>query len=42
MGAQGRNPVLTPKVTEQKRGSAHGGTQSGKVVAAPAGVRGAR
>jgi hypothetical protein len=32
MGAKGRNPVLTPKVTEQKRGSAHGGTPSGKAA----------
>jgi hypothetical protein len=32
MGAQERNLVLTPKVIEQKRGSAHGG----KAVAAPA------
>jgi hypothetical protein len=36
MEAQGRNPVLTPKVIEQKRGSAHGGTPSGKVAAAAA------
>ncbi|MEY2532261.1 MAG: hypothetical protein QOF29_171 [bacterium] len=28
--------MLTPKVTEQKRGSAHGGTNSGK-NAAPSG-----
>jgi hypothetical protein len=42
MGSQGRIPVLTPKVTEQKRGSAHGGTPSGKVAAAPAGVRSSR
>jgi hypothetical protein len=34
--------VLTPKVTEQKRGSAHAGTLSGKVAAAPAGAHGAR
>jgi len=34
--------MLTPKVTEQKRGSAHGGAPSGKVAAAPAGNRGAR
>jgi hypothetical protein len=39
IGSQGRNPVLTPKVTEQRRGSAHGGTQSGKVVAAPVATR---
>jgi hypothetical protein len=26
--------MLTPTVTEQKRGSAHGGTQSGKAAAA--------
>jgi hypothetical protein len=26
--------MLTPKVTEQKRGSAHGGTVSGKAAAA--------
>jgi hypothetical protein len=26
--------MLTPTVTEQKRGSAHGGTQAGKVAAA--------
>jgi hypothetical protein len=25
--------MLTPTVTEQKRGSAHGGTQSGKAAA---------
>jgi hypothetical protein len=25
--------MLTPKVTEQKRGSAHGGTTSGKAAA---------
>jgi hypothetical protein len=36
MGSQGRNPVLTPKVTEQRRGSAHGGTQSGKAAASAA------
>jgi hypothetical protein len=34
--------MLTPKVTEQKRGSAHGGTQGGKVAASPAGGRTAR
>ena len=27
--------MLTPKVTEQKRGSAHGGTTSGKAAKAP-------
>jgi len=42
MGAQGRIPMVTPKVTEQKRGSAHGGTPSGKVAAVPSGVRSAR
>jgi hypothetical protein len=42
MEAQGRIPMLTPKVTEQKRGSAHAGTASGKAAAAPAGVRSAR
>jgi hypothetical protein len=26
--------MLTPTVTEQKRGSAHGGTQGGKAAAA--------
>ena len=39
MGAHGRNPVLTPKVTEQKRGSAHGGTPSGKAAGAPVAAR---
>jgi hypothetical protein len=34
--------MLTPKVTEQRRGSAHGGKQSGKVAAAPAAGSGAR
>ena len=34
--------MLTPKVTEQKRGSAHAGTQSGKLAAAPAGARNPR
>jgi hypothetical protein len=33
--------VLTPKVTEQKRGSAHGGQATGKATGA-AGTRGAR
>jgi hypothetical protein len=31
--------MLTPKVTEQRRGSAHGGTQSGKVAGAPVAAR---
>ena len=31
-----RNLVLTPKVIEQKRGSAHGATLSGKIAAAAA------
>jgi hypothetical protein len=39
MESQGRIPVLTPKVTEQKRGSAHAGTQSGKAAAVPGGSR---
>ena len=34
--------MLTPKVTEQKRGSAHGGTTSGKAAAAPTGTHGTR
>jgi hypothetical protein len=32
----GRNLMLTPKVIEQKRGSAHGATLSGKGAASAA------
>jgi hypothetical protein len=42
MEGTGRIPMLTPKVTEQKRGSAHGGTPSGKVAAGTAGAHGSR
>jgi hypothetical protein len=34
--------MLTPKVTEQKRGSAHSGTNSGKTAATSAGARSGR
>jgi hypothetical protein len=34
--------MLTPKVTEQKRGSAHAGTSGSKLAAAPAAGRSAR
>jgi hypothetical protein len=33
IGSKERNLVLTPKVIEQKRGSAHGVTLSGKIAA---------
>jgi hypothetical protein len=33
---QERNLMLTPKVIEQKRGSAHGGTLSGKAAGSAA------